>query len=225
MTTVASPLTSTPNPAATAIGSLPEITPSTGLGGPEITRSGRSSCRSWGVPARARTSPPLDLDDHRLVSGTDLHPHRRVIGAMICQQRLDRDDQPAAAEVLLARRSGNPLPTPDREGLDRRPERVAVLGQPEHRSRHRRTRLLAPHHTGLLQVTQPIGQQVRGHAGQPVAQIGVTDAVRSHQQLPHDQQAPAVSDHVEGKSQAAQLAVRTRHRSPSFPSSQVDTDT
>ena len=58
---------------------------------------------------------------------------------------------------------------------------------------------------------QPVGEQVGRDAGQASAEVGVAGAVVD-QQLPHDQQGPAVPDDVEGPGEPAVLVVGAHAR-------------
>ena len=61
---------------------------------------------------------------------------------------------------------------------------------------------------GVLELFQPIGQDVGRDAGQALAQIG--EAVWADEQIAHDEQRPTLADQLEGARQAAELPVRPR---------------
>ena len=85
-------------------------------------------------------------------------------------------------------------------------------GQSEPRGRDRRRGRDSLDHPVLLEIAEAIGQQVRGDAGQAVPKIGVA-SLAPDQQLPHDEQAPPVTDRVQRQREPAELIVRTHRNS------------
>jgi hypothetical protein len=71
--------------------------------------------------------------------------------------------------------------------------------------RQRWWQLLLLHQAGLLEVAQPVGQQVGGNAGQVGAQVG--EATAPEGELAQDEQGPAVADDVERGGDSAVLVV------------------
>ena len=63
---------------------------------------------------------------------------------------------------------------------------------------------------GGFEVAEPVGQQVRRDAGEPVAQLA--EARRPHQELADDQQIPPVAHHIQGPGEPAVLTVISTHR-------------
>ena len=59
--------------------------------------------------------------------------------------------------------------------------------------------------TGLLKLAQPLREDVGAGVGETRAQVG--EALRAEQQLPHDEQGPALADQVEGVGETARLPV------------------
>ena len=96
--------------------------------------------------------------------------------------------------------------TPHRQRDHRFGELAARVGE---LVEHGRTRLIKGQPTLNdavgLQLPHPGRQQARSDAGQCVGELHVP--LRTGPQFPHDQQRPPFPDHVEGMSQAAELAV------------------
>ena len=63
----------------------------------------------------------------------------------------------------------------------------------------------AAHDAGLLELAQPLRQDVRAQVRHAGAQIG--EPLRPEQQLAHDEQRPPLPDHVEGACDPARIAV------------------
>jgi len=63
--------------------------------------------------------------------------------------------------------------------------------------------------TGLLEGAKPFREQVGGNAGESCLQLGI--ARRTDKELSNDEEAPAVTDHIECSGEPAELAVGTSH--------------
>ena len=102
---------------------------------------------------------------------------------------------------------GNGCPRPQRprgeqDGL----ELAAAVGEPVDGRGARRRERGPLDHVDVGEVAQALGEDVGGRAGQAVAQVG--EALRAEQQLPDDQQRPAVADRVQGAGDPAGISVR-----------------
>src|SRR5260370_27777003 len=84
---------------------------------------------------------------------------------------------------------------------------TSLLGQVEQRRRDRGGCRLAADQTRLLEAPQTISQHARSNAGKPCGQLGVATRALD-QELPQDEEAPAVADHVERTSNGTGLVVR-----------------
>jgi hypothetical protein len=122
------------------------------------------------------------------------------------QELRDREGEPVAAELVAVGGLGHVPDPPRAEGLEHRFEPGAGLGQVEQRRRYRGCGLLAPDQARGLEFAETVGEQVGGDAGQPVSQVGVP-ARSLQQEFPDDQQAPPVTDHVQGLGDRTVLAI------------------
>ena len=99
--------------------------------------------------------------------------------------------------------------TPPGQLVHARLQRPAALGQLVDQPRRGRRQLPALHQPRRVEVAQPLREEVRPHAGQPVAEIGV--ALRTEQQLADDQQRPALPEQVQRTGHRTELAVGPPH--------------
>src|SRR5205807_4374121 len=105
---------------------------------------------------------------------------------------------------------------PRAEGLERRLEPGAGLGQMEQRRRYRGCGLLASDESCSLELAEAVGEQVGGDAGQPVLQVGIP-ARALQEKLPDHQQGPPVADHVQGLGDRTVLAITAHAASLANP--------
>jgi hypothetical protein len=127
---------------------------------------------------------------------------------VVAQEELDRVGEPLAAErVALSGRSHVPEPPPA-EGAHDRVELFAGFGQPDQRRGDGRWRFLPADQARRLKLADPVGEQVGRDSRQPVLQVGVP-AGAADEQLPDDQQCPAVTHDVERLGDRTVLAVTT----------------
>src|SRR5258707_292142 len=96
---------------------------------------------------------------------------------------------------------------PSPKGDEDRLYSTSLLGQVEQRRGDRGRCRLAADQTGLLEAPQTISENARRNAGKPFGQVGITTRALD-QELAQDEEAPAVTDHVERTSSGAGLVVR-----------------
>ena len=89
---------------------------------------------------------------------------------------------------------------------------MTAWGEPEEGGRDRGWRFLPGDDSFPFQFAEALGEQVGGDPGQAVMEVGVA-AGPLQEQLAHDQQVPAIADHVEGLGDGAVLLVRTHDSS------------
>src|SRR6266545_3993794 len=122
------------------------------------------------------------------------------------KDRVERAVQPAEGEVILLGRRIDRAKTPERERADDRLELAAVGGQLV--DLRRRRRVQTPFR---LQLLEPRREDVRADAGQAGSEVGV--ALRALEQLPDDEERPALPNLAEGVGDGAVLVVALAHGS------------
>lgn len=104
---------------------------------------------------------------------------------------------------------GHPAGAPPAEGLD---DRQQLAARRRERVRHAAVRVAALHDPRQHEPPQALGQQRGGHPGHAAAQL--VEVPAAEEQLPHDEQRPALVEQLHRLAHRAELAVR-RHRRPS----------
>jgi len=158
----------------------------------------------WSEPGVDRAVARFDHD--RLIAGSKLDGHRGRVRLAVDEHQLERRREPVAADRVFGLLLGHQREPPLGQGLEHGLELAAARGQAKEGGGDRRRRVLAHDHAGVLELAQPLGEQVAGDPGQPVAQVGVP-ARPAQRELADDQQRPAVADHVERFRDRAVLVV------------------
>ena len=90
--------------------------------------------------------------------------------------------------------------------LEHRPKLLASWGEAKQGGGDWGRGIFTSDDAGVLEFAQPLGEQVGGDPGEPVAQVGVP-ARAAQRQLADDQQRPAVADHIQRFRDRAVLVV------------------
>jgi hypothetical protein len=101
-------------------------------------------------------------------------------------------------------------------------ELLTARGEPEEGGRDRRWRFLAGDDSFPFEVAKALGEQVGGDTRQAVMEVGVP-ARRLQEQLAHDEEVPAVADHVECLGDRAVLLVGAHCSSIAQPNLGINT--
>jgi hypothetical protein len=160
----------------------------------------------WRVAKPGADLAAGDLDHRGTPAGVQLDRERRAVRLAVVQELRDREGEPVAAELVVVGGLGHVPDPPRAEGLERRLEPGAGLGQMEQRRRYRGCGVLAPDQSRGLELAETVGEQVGGDTGQPVLQVGVP-ARALQKKLPDHQQGPPVADHVQGLGDRTVLAI------------------
>ena len=178
--------------------------------GDEPRRTGHHRVRVVGRAGMRLDRPVRRFDSDGLLARLQFDADRRLVRRMIAEDVARHQHEPMAAirVALRCRRQKRRAPASDL--LHDRVQGGAAWRETEQRRRDRWRRVLACDYSGLFELPQPVGQQVRRDAGQPVAQVGVA-AGAADQELTHDQQRPAVADHVKRLCQRAILPIGAHH--------------
>jgi len=147
-----------------------------------------------------------DLEEQGIVAGPDLDGDRRQVRLPVAEAQLQRQHEPAAAKGVSGARIVKVGRSPSRQLLHHQPELLPPHRELEERRGDGGRRRLPAQDTCLLELPQPIDEQVRRDPGQAVAQIRIS-AGPPNQQLAHDQQGPSVPYHVESLGYRTVLAI------------------
>jgi hypothetical protein len=162
-----------------------------------------------GRPAGDLEPPAGHVHAEALIAEAQLVAGVHAVGGCRVEERLQRDHERVVRDLRLARRErGDAAPAPERDHdrLELAPTRGQLVDARAGRWRQR----AAAHDARLLELLEPLGQDVGADVGKPGAQVG--EALGPEEQLAHDEQRPALAHEVERAGHAAAVAVRSLRR-------------
>ena len=166
------------------------------------SRSGSSAARP-AVPRSARPGPPARTD-RRPAAG-----RRHPANAGGPEQRLERDDERVGAQLRVAareRRAAPPAPEPDDQRLELLPPRGELVD-----ARPAGGGSVVRRSTPAASSSRSRWDSTSG-ATPRQARAQVAEALRPQHELAHDQERPALADHVQRARHAAAVAVGPHRR-------------